>query len=47
MCIEDEYCVYNLGGPSEEVCFSCSLCNYRRDCHNNPISEDKEVKDAD
>lgn len=23
-------------------CANCSLCNYGRDCHNNPVARDEE-----
>ena len=29
----EEYCSQN-----NQECFTCSLVNYGRDCHNNPIS---------
>ena len=35
------YCTQNEGD-----CKTCSLTNYNRDCHNNPLTEDeKESKE--
>jgi hypothetical protein len=33
------YCSKTDEDNSQHDCANCSLCNYGRDCHNNPIAE--------
>lgn len=34
------YCVHGSEGRPSAECINCSLCNYGRDCRNNPVPKD-------